>query len=55
MMLLLPGRLRLPLVSRAEALERRTGFATFALIGLVAYWLVRLFFFHEAFTRALKG
>nr|HID13878.1 DUF2752 domain-containing protein [Anaerolineae bacterium] len=38
----LPARLHRRAVLRIAALERRTGMATFVLLGLVVYWCVRL-------------
>lgn len=41
--------------SHIEKIERRTFISTILLAGLVAYWLVRLLFFHSAFVRLIQG
>lgn len=51
---LLPARYKLPLVSLVEMIERRTGATAIGLIGLIGYWLVRLLFFPEVLTRAVR-
>lgn len=38
----LPERLRVSTIDRVASLERRTGLVAFLLLGLVAYWVVRL-------------
>ena len=44
-----------PMISKTEVLERQTGFAFVVLIGLVIYWLVRLFLFPTAFVQLIRG
>jgi hypothetical protein len=52
---LLPGRLRRSLITKVEALERRTGITAILLIAFVIYWLIRLLLFNEAFIRLIKA
>jgi hypothetical protein len=42
--LFLPSRLHLRLGAAIEKIERRTGFTTIVFVGLLVYWIVRLFF-----------
>lgn len=53
--LVLPKNSRLALISRVESIERRTGVVAIALVGLMAYWLVRLLFFTEVFIGVAGG
>lgn len=52
---ILPHRQQIWLVGRLEFVERRTGITAILLIGLIAYWLVRLLLFPEAFINLIKG
>jgi len=50
----LPQSFIRPLVSRAELLERQTGFTVFILTGLIVYWLTRLLVF-PGFVQLIRG
>lgn len=52
---LLPQSIIQPAISRAELLERRTGFTVIILVGLILYWLARLLFMHAAFVQLIRG
>ncbi len=52
---LLPETLRNRLILRVEAIERRTGLTAIFLVSLIGYWLTRLLFSPEAFTRLVAG
>lgn len=42
-------------MGRLEFVERRTGITAMLLISLIAYWLVRLLLFPEAFLNLIQG
>ena len=45
---LLPGSIRQAALRSLDSLENRTGVATYSLLALVGYWLVRILFFKTA-------
>lgn len=45
---ILPTFLRINLIDKVRLFETRTGVTALFLISLIAYWLVRLLFFHKA-------
>ncbi len=51
----LPERQRSWLIYQFERIERRTGLAALVLIGLFAYWLIRLLFFYEAYLNLIMS
>ncbi len=51
----LPERQRGWLIYQFERIERHTGLAALGLIGLFAYWLIRLLFFYEAYLDLVIG
>lgn len=53
--LILPEKQRGWLMGRLEFVERRTGITAMLLISLIAYWLVRLLLFPEAFLNLIQG
>jgi hypothetical protein len=53
--LLLPQPQSNWLIRQVEFVERRTGVVAILLVGLVFYWLTRLFFFGEAFINLILG
>lgn len=52
---LLPDRKKRSLITKVEALERRTGITAILLIAFMIYWLIRLLLFHESFVRLIKA
>jgi hypothetical protein len=52
---LLPDQARLPMISRLELLERRSGLTIILLFALVFYWLARLLFLQAAFVQLIRG
>lgn len=50
----LPTSLVQPAISKAESLERQTGFTVLILTGLILYWLMRLLLF-PAFVQLIRG
>ncbi len=53
--MLLPKRIRRPIVYKAEVLERQTGLTVIILTGLILYWLARLLFLNSAFVQLIRG
>ena len=52
---LLPKSVIQPAISKAELLERKTGFTVIILVGLILYWLGRLLFLQAAFVQLIRG
>jgi hypothetical protein len=52
---LLPRSIIQPVISRAELLERQTGFTFIILAGLILYWLARLLFLNSSFVQLIRG
>jgi hypothetical protein len=52
---LLPESARQRIVTSTEVLEHRTGITGLLLVGLILYWLARLFVLQSAFVRLIQG
>ena len=52
---LLPRSVTLPLIHKAETLERQTGITIIILGGLILYWLARVLLFPTAFAQLIRG
>jgi hypothetical protein len=52
---LLPQSVIQPAISKAERLERQTGFTVIILVGLILYWLARLLFLQATFVQLIRG
>ena len=52
---LLPETVRQRIVTSTEVLERSTGITSLLLVGLILYWLARLFVLQSAFVRLIQG
>jgi hypothetical protein len=52
---LLPESVRQRIVTSTEVLELRTGITGLLLVGLILYWLARLFVLQSAFVQLIQG
>lgn len=51
----LPGKARGRFIDTLETFERRTGIIVIIMIGLILYWLLRLFLFPTQFVQLMRG
>ena len=52
---LMPNTSRQWLISRVAGLEHRLGFGALGLVGMFAYWLIRLLFYHNSYIVLIMG
>ena len=55
MVAVLPSALNDRIIAWVEEVEGRTGLTAILLVGLVIYWLVRLFILREAYLTLIAG
>lgn len=52
---ILPSALNDKIIAWVEEVEERTGLTAILLVGLVIYWLARLFILREAYITLIAG